>query len=103
MLKNNKTWFLFFILLISAFFFNYTNKVKVDYASNTTVTKNPSSGENKQLIEPITLNSQQPKAKLVKEASNEENIIECSQESFLEKEGYIEAHLQHFQSLSSST
>ena len=103
MLKNNKAWFLFFILLISAFFFNYTNKVKVDYASNTTVTKNPSSGENKQLIEPITLNSQQPKAKLVEEASNEENIIECSQESFVEEEEDIEAQLQHFQSLSSST
>jgi hypothetical protein len=101
MFKNKKTWFLFFILLISAFFFKYTNKD--NFASNTRVTQNPTSEKNKQLIEPITLHSQQPKAKLVEEASNEEDIIECSLESFVEEEEDIEVQLQHFQSLSSST
>jgi hypothetical protein len=102
MFRNKTIWFLFFISLISAFLFNY-NKVKVEYSSNTTVTQKPSSEKNKQLIKPITISSQQPKAALVEEASNEGDIIECSQESFVEEEGYIEAQQQHFQSLSSST
>lgn len=53
MFKNKKTWFLFFILLISAFFFKYTNKV--NFASNTRVTQNPTSEINKQLLEPPSL------------------------------------------------
>jgi hypothetical protein len=103
MFRNKTIWFLFFILLISVFIFNYSNKVKVEYSSNTTVKQKPSSENNKQLIEPITISSQQPKTALVEETSNEGNIVECSLESFVEAEEDIEAQLQHFQSLSSST
>ena len=101
MLRNKTIWFLFFILLISAFFFIYTNKV--EYSSHTAVTKKPSSEKNKQLIEPITISAQKPKTVLGEETSNEGNIVECSLESFVEEEVDIEAQLQHFQSLSRST
>ena len=103
MFRNKTIWFLFFILLISVFLFNYSNKVKVEYSSNTTVKQKPSSENNKQLIEPITISSQQPKTALVEETSNEGNIVECSLESFVEAEEDIEGQLPHFQSLSSST
>ncbi|MCW8833990.1 MAG: hypothetical protein OQK09_05440 [Colwellia sp.] len=102
MFSRKTIWFLIFILVISLFLFNI-NTVKVELFSNNTVIQSPSPENNKQIIEPLTKSSQQPKAVLVEEASNEGYIVECSQESFVEEEGYIEAQQQYLQSLFNST
>jgi len=103
MFSNKKFLFLMFLICIALLLFNYRDTTVKISLFDTTSTVIPFFDNND---EPIDLNPLSPKEvqkNLINQTSNDDYIVECESEPWIDDDGYFEASQQYIQSLSNST